>query len=229
MDKWSDFIQQQICPASCLFCGEPGYHHNDLCKPCHSSLPWLENYCKQCGIELPVKTERCGSCQKKPPPFEKTISLVRYEERTRYLITSLKFSTNYPASRLMGTLMAQRLQTETSLPELLIPVPLHPTRYRSRGFNQAIEISRSLSVILNIPMDNYAVKRIINTGSQSKLHAKERHKNIRGAFQVKGAIKAKHIAIIDDVITTGSTVTELAKVLKRAGVERIDVCSFARA
>ncbi len=125
--------------------------------------------------------------------------------------------------------MAQRLQAETPLPELIIPVPLHHARYRSRGFNQAIEISRPLSATLKIPMDNHAVKRIINTSSQSELHAKERHKNIRGAFQVKKAINAKHIAIIDDVITTGSTVTELAKVLKRAGVKRVDVWSFARA
>jgi len=129
----------------------------------------------------------------------------------------------------MGTLMAQQRLDEAEQPERLIPVPLHPSRYRSRGFNQAIEIARPISTTLKIPMDNHAVKRVINTHSQSELHAKERHKNIRGAFQVKKSIDAKHIAIIDDVITTGSTVTELAKVLKKAGVERIDVWSFARA
>jgi ComF family protein len=172
---------------------------------------------------------QCGSCLKKPPPHEKTISLMHYEEKSRYLITSLKLSSNYPASRLMGNLMAERLSKEQDHPELIIPVPLHPTRYRSRGFNQAIEIARPISKALGIPMDWHSIQRIINTGTQTKLDAKERHKNLRGAFQLKKPITAKHIVIIDDVITTGSTVTEVAKVLKKAGVKKIEVWSFARA
>ncbi len=125
--------------------------------------------------------------------------------------------------------MAERLRKEQKPPELIIPVPLHPARYRSRGFNQAIEIAWPISKALDIPIDNHTIKRIVNTGTQTKLHARERRKNLRGAFQLKKPLTAKHIAIIDDVITTGSTVTELAVVLKKAGAERIEVWSFARA
>lgn len=154
---------------------------------------------------------------------------MHYEEKSRYLITSLKLSSNYPASRLMGNLMAERLSKEQKHPELIIPVPLHPTRYRSRGFNQATEIARPISKVLNIAIDRHSIQRIIDTGTQTKLHAKERHKNLRGAFQLKKPIAANHVAIIDDVITTGSTVTELAKTLKKSGIEEIEVWSFARA
>jgi ComF family protein len=113
-------------------------------------------------------------------------------------------------------------------PQLLIPVPLHPGRLRERGYNQALELARPLSRRLAIPLDYLSCRRTRPTQAQSELPMKERRKNVRGAFQVKGEIPARHVALIDDVVTTGSTVTELTRLLKRHGVRRVQVWTLAR-
>ena len=125
--------------------------------------------------------------------------------------------------------MADKLAELDPKPELLIPIPLHNQRYRQRRFNQATEIARPISRLLGIPLNLNACVRIRDTTPQFDLPAKLRKKNLRKAFAMKKAICANHIAIIDDVVTTGNTVNELAKVVRRSGVERIDIWSFARA
>ena len=114
-------------------------------------------------------------------------------------------------------------------PDLILPVPLHKSRYRQRGFNQAIEIGRTVAGKLQIPLDLTSCKRHRDTPHQSQLSAKKRRKNLKNAFSVIKPIHARHIAILDDVMTTGSTAHELAYVLKKAGVSRVDVWVCARA
>jgi ComF family protein len=146
-----------------------------------------------------------------------------------HLIQLLKFQGQLAAATLLGNLLQEMLTQRTApLPEALLPVPLHPKRLAERGFNQALEIARVVSKPLAIPIIARTVQRHRPTPPQVSLNAKARRSNVRGAFRRQQLIQAKHVAIIDDVITTGSTVTEIAGVLKKAGVEEIEVWALAR-
>lgn len=147
----------------------------------------------------------------------------------RYLITSLKFGAQYKNARLLGLLLAGCLKQTAERPDCILPVPLHKARYRERGFNQAIEIARTVSKELQIPLDLTSCRRHSNTPHQTTLTAKQRRKNLKNAFSLIKPVQAKHIALLDDVMTTGSTVYELAYLLKKAGVSRVDVWVCARA
>jgi ComF family protein len=143
------------------------------------------------------------------------------------LIHALKFRADLSMARTLGRLMLPELE-QLERPELLIPVPLHPSRLRHRGYNQAIELYREAARSLAIPMARHSVVRTRATQPQVELDARRRHGNLRGAFLVRGAVPA-HVAILDDVITTGTTVNELAITLKRAGAEKVSVWAVARA
>jgi len=145
------------------------------------------------------------------------------------MIRQLKYHNNLACARLMGELMANDLINVDPKPKLLIPIPLHHLRYRQRQFNQATEIARPISQCLNIPLNLKACVRTRNTTPQFDLPAKQRKKNLRKAFAMNGPIHADHVAIIDDVVTTATTANEVAKLVRRSGVERIDIWSFARA
>ena len=133
----------------------------------------------------------------------------------------------------MGILLSKKIvrnyQADT-LPQAIVPVPLHNKRLRARGFNQAIEIAKPLAKTLHLPILRHHVCRHRHTPAQAELTAKQRLSNVKQAFSIKKPIKFSHIAIVDDVITTASTVTELAQLLHQHGVERIDIwaCSHAQ-
>jgi len=171
----------------------------------------------------------CGRCLKNPPSFDETYAPFLYDEAMRFLIARLKFNQHYKHARLLGTLLANYLAETAELAECIIPVPLHRKRYRERGFNQSIEIARHLSKQLSIPFDSNSCIRYKDTTHQTELPAKQRRKNIRNAFSVIKPIAYRHIAIVDDVMTTGATVEALAKTLKQHGAERVDVWVCARA
>lgn len=147
----------------------------------------------------------------------------------RYLIGNLKFSADYKNARLLGLLLADHLKQTAERPDLILPVPLHTARYRERGFNQSIEIARTVAQTLQTPLNLSCCKRHRDTPHQTQLAAKNRRKNLKNAFSVVKPIQVRHIAILDDVMTTGSTAHELAKVLKKAGASRVDVWVCARA
>ncbi len=128
----------------------------------------------------------------------------------------------------MADFLQQRLKDE-ELPELIIPVPLHRARLRRRGFNQALEIARPVARRLDLKLESRAIRRVRSTSAQMDLPARKRRANIRGAFAVRAGLAATHVALIDDVVTTGATVNELSRVLRRAGVERVEVWVCARA
>ncbi|MEN8261233.1 MAG: ComF family protein [Pseudomonadota bacterium] len=147
----------------------------------------------------------------------------------RRLIHDLKFHADFPCARLLGMLMAEYIVGLPRQPECVIPVPLHPSRYRERGFNQAIEIARHVAKRTEIRLDLNACVRTRPTPPQSMLSAKERRTNLRHAFEVVKPPAVRRIALIDDVITTGATVNELATALKQTGIEHVDVWACARA
>ncbi|MGZ8243872.1 ComF family protein [Methylomagnum sp.] len=229
VNKWPRIIQDWLYPPTCLLCGDPGDRGRDLCKPCADSLPRIMTACPRCAVPLAsIESQLCGPCQTRPPVFDAAHAPLHYEEPVRHLVVSLKFGARYPSARLLGALLADSLASRANLPEVIIPVPLHPSRYRKRGFNQSTEIARVVSRRLAIPLDLHACRRVRATTAQSRLTARERRRNVRRAFACPSALPYRHVAIIDDVLTTGMTANEVARTLRRAGVEKIEVWACAR-
>ena len=229
---WKRLLQSLLFPVHCRLCAVRTGTAVSLCPDCSADLPWLESACHQCGCALPAGDDQllCGACQQRPPLFDTTTAILQYRPPVDYLVQRLKFSGELAIAPLLSELLAlQVCSREDSLPGLIVPVPLHPSRLRERGFNQATEIARLLGKKLHLPVNHRLCKRTRKTDTQSLLPVKIRHWNVRNAFAVTGEIPARHIAIVDDVMTTGHTVNELARALKRAGAERVEVWVIARA
>lgn len=199
-------------------------------------LPWLEPGCPICGIELRslAATQLCGDCLIDPPPFSRSIILFSYDFPISSLILKLKFQQQLAYAKPLGMLLSQRVakiyqQQNLQLPDCIIPVPLHPSRLRSRGYNQALEIARPLEKELNIPIDYQNVQRTIATAPQTLLSGHERQINVAKVFKINKKFHNDHVAIIDDVVTTFSTVIGLATALQKQGTRQIDVWCLARA
>ncbi|MCF7969848.1 MAG: ComF family protein [Methylococcaceae bacterium] len=232
VNNWFDIIQYSLLSTSCILCNKPGMQHIDLCAACYDALEKMEDQCYCCAKPFAVRSltpRLCGQCQKNPPAFNKTYSPFIHQGAIRYLINQLKFNGAYKNSRLLGLLLADYLGKNAELPELIIPVPLHTNRYKQRGFNQTHEIAKTIAKELNLAIDISSCRRIKNTPHQISLTAKQRRKNIKNAFQITKLPKVNHIAILDDVMTTGATANELARLLKSAGINRVDVWLCARA
>lgn len=218
-----------LYPPVCLLCRAPGAGDLDLCPGCRGDLPWFGHGCPACARPLPSGAgPLCGACLKRPPPFDATHALFHYAAPVDRLITGLKYRGRLSHARLLGELWASHAPV-TDPPDLLLPVPLHPERLRERGFNQSLELARPLSRRLGIPLQPGLMKRVRPTRAQQGLKGKERRRNVRAAFEIAAGTVPAHVAIIDDVMTTGSTVGEMAKQLKRAGAERVEVWVLARA
>lgn len=147
------------------------------------------------------------------------------------LVQSLKYRGRLPCGRVLGQLLAQHIvaKRDSDLPRCIVPVPLAARRYRERGYNQAIELGLQLEASLGVKMRTDVAVRVRDTLEQAELDQKGRRKNVAGAFSVPGPLPAQHVAILDDVVTTGSTVNELAKMLRHAGARRVEVWAVARA
>ena len=229
VNGWLKNTHEWLLPSSCLLCGLAGQAGRDLCAGCASELPYLKAACHCCAIPLP-QAGVCGQCQQKPHSFNSAWAAFDYQSPVDHLIQSLKFNGKLHCGRLLGELMAERLAVSgVDLPELLLPVPLHSSRLRQRGFNQALELARPLARAFDLPLKAGLCRRLRPTTAQTGLDAKARRRNLKGAFEVAAMPGVSHVAIIDDVMTTGSTAEMLAKALKQAGVERVDVWVCARA
>jgi ComF family protein len=232
VNNWLNIIQNKCLPPRCILCGQPGYADMDFCEACFGELPRNHGCCYRCAehFEMTIHSPQlCGRCLKKPPSFDETHAPFLYSDSLRYLTTQLKFNQQYKNARLLGTLLANHLATSVEFPEVIVPVPLHPKRYRERGFNQSIEIARQVSKLLAIPLNLQSCIRNRDTDHQTELPAKQRRKNMRNAFSVCKDLTFQHVAILDDVMTTGATVDALATTLKQHGVTRVDVWVCARA
>lgn len=223
-----------LLPTTCILCQEVSSRSYALCSSCEAQLPWLYNVCPQCALPFSAYADSkhvvCGRCLRYPPPYDLTIALWHYQQPITRLIAGLKFNKQLKCAELMGKLLAKELikGSDYCLPDCIIPVPLHPSRLRERGFNQALEIARPVAKQLQIPIDITSCQRVKATLAQSSIPARLRRKNTLNAFQVTADLSARHVAIIDDVVTTGYTIKELAKQLKRAGVAKIDIWCLAR-
>lgn len=228
-------IYQWLLPRICVLCNDATNDDIDLCHACYDDLPWLHQVCIQCALPLSNYSnnlQHCGLCLKKAPPFDQTIALCSYSEPIISFINLLKFNGQLKYAQLLNQLFIKYLKSNSiylqQLPEYIIPIPLHINRLRERGFNQALELSRLVSTYFEIPIMDNVCQRIRETQAQSLIQANQRRSNIKNAFTISKTIKAKHIAIVDDVVTTGTTVAELSQLFKIIGVEKIDVWCYAR-
>lgn len=219
--------------TTCPVCSESSAHL--ICPSCSKMLPNITEQCFQCGLPLNMvdtsqNALRCGQCVKSPPAFDLCISPYHYALPISQFITQLKFQHKLYYAQVLADLLITKIERHAEgLPDCIIPVPLHKKRLRQRGFNQALEIARPIAKRYDIKLDAYCCTRVISTAPQMEQDKKTRQKNIHNAFKVAPDFQYKHVAIIDDVMTTGQTVNELARVLRKQGAERIQVWSAARA
>ena len=181
---------------------------------------------------MPTPVADCGRCLKKPPPVDRVHAAFRYGFPVDSLLPRFKFHHDLAAGRELAEAMqltlAEWMADGSFCPDALIAVPLHRSRLRQRGYNQALELARPLAKEFAIPLLPDGLRRIRNIAPQSGLGALARRRNPRGAFAVGADTLPAHVALIDDVMTTGATVYECARVLRRAGVVRVDVWIAAR-
>jgi len=231
--NWLKNTQIKLFPYFCSLCGDKAQAHIAICEPCHKQLITINNCCTQCALPLPDSAENniCGQCLNKPPYFDHSFSLYNYETPVKQLISGLKFQKKLSLAHLFGTLLGEAIQhtNRCDLPDCIAPVPLSSKRLKNRGYNQSIEIARPVSKLLSIPLAYNLFKRVRHSPPQSSLNLKSRQHNVRNAFTINEKKLPRHIAIIDDVMTTGATSNELARILKKEGVEKVEIWSVARA
>lgn len=219
-------IAPALLPQNCILCGS-ACGRRQLCTGCLQDLPVQRQVCcPVCALPTP-QTETCGNCLKNSPWFDATIAALNFEFPANTLIRALKYRGQLEVAEPLATVLAQRLAGHTK-PDLIIPMPLHSTRLKERGFNQAVEIARHVARLTNVSLDVGAVLRVRATEPQAGLPLEKRRKNIRGAFSAASDMSGKKIAVIDDVMTTGTSLDELAKTLKSAGASRVECWVAAR-
>lgn len=220
-------LLQLALPPRCLLCGASGQPQLDLCRGCARDLPRNHCVCARCALPLPQPAATCGACQRRPPPWAIAWAPFRYAWPLNLLETRFKFSASLACGR---TLAAAWIAAGPPplRPGCIIPVPLHARRLRERGYNQALELARPLARAWRLPLRADALRRVRATPAQSALDAAARRRNLRGAFAATAADLPAHVALLDDVMTTGATLAACARTLRRAGVRRVDVWALAR-
>lgn len=225
---WSA-AQRWLLPWRCLLCGDAGAEGVDLCAECAAEIPRNTHCCARCALPLPASAAQCGRCLRKPPPWDGAWAPFRYAWPLDRLETRFKFSRDLAAGRTLVS-MWQREMPPSPLPQMILPVPLHRRRLRERGYNQSWEMARPLASALGISVRHDVLLRVRHTDAQTGLDAVERTRNLRAAFNVRDeASLPDHVAVLDDVMTTGATLAECTRTLKRAGVSRVDIWALARA
>lgn len=220
-------VKSFALPSRCLVCGGDGQGDVELCDGCRSSLVSNPSRCARCAIPLPLPAAACGTCQRRPPPWNDIWVPLVYAWPLDRLEARFKFSGSLAAGRALSSCWIDA-GPPPAIPDAIVPVPLHPARLRARGYNQALELVRPLARHLGVAVAHDALRRVRVTEAQSDLDAVERRKNVRGAFAMHRSTGAAHVAVVDDVMTTGSTLAECARVLLASGVRRVDVWALAR-
>lgn len=223
-------VLQALLPPRCLLCGGDGAQGRDLCAGCRGDLAANTRCCARCALPLQTAEPLCGRCLRRAPPFAGAWVPWRYGHPLDLLEARFKFHGDLAAGRVLADLLVDAARvTPPARPGLVVCVPLHRERLRERGYNQALELARPLAKALDLPLVADALVRTRATPAQTGLAAGARRRNLRDAFSLAPDVDLPtRVAIFDDVMTTGSTLTECARILRRAGVRRIDVWALAR-
>lgn len=215
----------RIFPPACLLCSARSTR--SLCPGCLAELPWhRQPQCPQCAIPTP-DGQRCGACLKHPPAFDRTHAALAYAFPLDQMIPRLKYHGQLAIAPVLGECLAEAASAAPR-PDRLIAMPLHASRIRERGFNHATEIARVVAKRLALPLDTRSARRIRDTPPQMGLKHQARRRNVRGAFACSDDVRGQCIALIDDVMTTGTSLDELAATLKQAGAREVTCWVVAR-
>jgi ComF family protein len=237
LDRYLERLGAWALPPRCVLCtGRVDRDLLDLCGDCAAVLPVATMRCDRCAggfssqstVLAHAHAITCERCRREPPPYRRCHAAYRYAVPIDFLIQSLKYRKQLALSRVLGELLARSVVQAGVRAELLVPVPLHPTRLAERGFNQAWEICRWAGRRLDIRCEPRAARRRTAGPAQARSTALERRTNLRDAFVADSSrVAARHVAIVDDVLTTGSTAAALATTLLAAGAARVDVWCLA--
>ncbi len=219
----------------CPLCGSSTQNVHGLCCECDALLPRPLRPCRRCSVELPAQgpwRDYCETCLLAPPSFDRCLTAFQYVFPVRELIARFKFQADFATGRTLALLLAARLANAWSDVQdtpVLIPVPLHRSRLRARGFNQSALIAGALAARCNLTVSRQHCRRVRDTHSQRGLRAAERGSNLQHAFALNNpGLVYPHVIIVDDVVTTTATVEEVARLYRSAGTRRIDVACLAR-
>ncbi|MFM4720756.1 ComF family protein [Aeromonas bivalvium] len=210
----------------CLLCRQPCTTEPLLCHWCRVSLRQSSQRCQLCAAPLTQPWPLCGRCQRRPPPWDRLQVIGDYQAPYPWLIPRLKYGGDLLLAPLLARLLADHLVLDNP-PEAILPVPLHWWRQWRRGFNQAQLIGTDLSRLTGIPLDTGVIRRIRATPQQTQLSAGERRRNLKGAFAL-APHPYRHVALLDDVVTTGATTGQLSRLLRHSGIEKIEVWALCR-
>ena len=232
LKKLPCLLKQLIIKRSCLICSST--NSKAICQNCYNIFPYIDNCCLICSVPLLGKAKVCGKCNIKKPMFNKCIACYSYSYPIKQIIYLIKYHARYKIIKYIINQLIFKLNAHynNNWPQIVIPVPMYKTNLLYRGFNQAQiltkEILKGLPLQQLVLEDNLVVRNK-KTEVQHNLTIKQRKQNIRNAFAITRSIKYNHVAIVDDVVTSGATVTEITKLLKKHGVQQVDIWCLARA
>lgn len=227
LERAFDAILPERC-SLCLTVDPAGY-----CLDCQNLLPWIESACKRCAGAL-SEPGVCGKCQqrlrqRREREIDEVVVPFRYENPVSAHIHQLKYHSDLSILPGLAKMLVHSVLIHCEvLPEVLVPVPLHPHRLRQRGFNQAALLATTVGKLLDIPVDHRHLVRTRNTASQTSLNERQREHNLRGAFSLRGCCNYRSVALIDDVITSGATVRSASQVISPSSTTRVSAWAIAR-
>ena len=225
-----DGLLSLLFPPRCAVCDT--LQEPVLCARCREQFTAIAApFCRQCGLPfdpLAHMLEHCADCREEPPPFDAARAAGLFQDTLRLAIHHFKYAGARALAVPLGEFMAGQIELPFAI-DCLCPVPLHPRREAMRGYNQSRLLADELATHWGLPVETDWLARVVDTPPQISLPAEERRKNMRGAFTARDAVQGCAIGLIDDVFTTGSTLRECSRVLKRAGAHRVLVVTVARA
>jgi ComF family protein len=253
MDAVSNTLERlghTLLPNRCLLCMATVKKHDGagsvMCEGCIDDLPQAGPACPRCAEPLkslrPLTTTPdlasapagdCSTCRTEAPAFERSVALWRYEFPLDSLISAFKYRHQLALAQFFGEQLAQQVQRQIARgaltrPDVLLAMPLHPRRLAERGFNQSLLVAQIVSRRLQLPLQSHWLQRVRHTPSQTGLPWQQRGANVESAFRCKADVAGQHVAVVDDVMTTGSSLQEVARTLKLAGAIRVDNWVLAR-
>ncbi len=218
----------RLMPSNCLLCDDQVEWQHGLCKECWGTLPRNTTPCRVCALPL-TGGRLCGACQTHPSALDKVVAPMIYRQPVDRIVCELKYRERLSWARTAAELIVEIIrQRDEAMPDFLVPVPMTLRAVRRRGFNQSAYIARLVGRRLRIKTRGGIIVKHRETERQSNLSYRERQSNLRGAFEVLKRPVGQSIVLIDDVVTTGSTANELARVLKKAGAAEVSAWAFAR-
>lgn len=227
-------LARVLTESDCLLCHGATSEASRICRGCTLDLPWNLNACRRCAEPLGShtgNTHTCGACMALEPAFDRCLTAFTFAFPIRHAIHQFKYSQQRywakPLSCCLYTVIEQDTKPDQH-PDVLMPVPMDSEKKRQRGIHHSEVLARQLAQLLSLPVDNKTLQKIRSTSSQSRLSKGERQRNLRGSFRVRTKPPYRHVAIVDDVITTGATAETLAILLKQHGVEDVSIWCIAR-